>query len=195
MSSSSTPLPPDVAAVRKQRMNTDLISAFKRHVPPGTTPYVKGVGLYTHIEGFPSLETPLNPQPEFFPLCPLPPPGNQIQRSPLPPDIESLWEELCDVIQQEEQIVGQMELGLVELRKRYKGLDVPGGSHAPAREEGKRHATVANEKELSKHRSSDLVSSLTAGMQDVRMAVTEEHGRQLPKGTKIYGPDPRKLGR
>jgi len=98
-------------------------------------------------------------------------------------------------MQEEEQIVGQMELGLVELKKRYKGLDVSEGSHAPAREEGKRHATVANEKELPKRRSSDLVSSLTAGMQDVSMTVTEEHGRQLPKGTKIYAPDPRKLGR
>ncbi|KAF7448530.1 hypothetical protein Ptr902_03979 [Pyrenophora tritici-repentis] len=200
MTSSNNTIPPDVAAVRKHRMNGDLINAFKRHVPPGTTPYVTGIGLYTHVEGPPSPEVFLHPQPEFLPLFPAPPPS---QRTPLSPEIQSVWEELCEVMHEEKQIIGQMELSLVELRKRYEGLDVPEGSHAPTRGGETRvrglvrqdSTTIGNEKGLVRRRSSGLVSSLTTGMQDVSMTGTEERRRKLPQGTKIYAPDPRKQGR
>ncbi|CAA9963711.1 hypothetical protein PTMSG1_07071 [Pyrenophora teres f. maculata] len=200
MTSSNNTIPPDVAAVRKHRMNTDLINAFKRHVPAGTTPYITGIGLYTHVEGSPSPEVFLHPQPEFLPLRPAPPPS---QRTPLPPEIQIVWEELWDVMHEEERVIGQMELSLVKLQKRYKGLDVPEGSHAPTWDGETRDSgavrqdsmMVGNEKRLIRRQSSSLVSSLTAGMQDVSMGGMEERGRKLPQGTKIYAPDPRKQGR
>ncbi|PVI08665.1 hypothetical protein DM02DRAFT_621490 [Periconia macrospinosa] len=45
------PLPPDVAASRKNRLNGDLINLFKRpsQTPDAKQHSFKGVGLYTHV--------------------------------------------------------------------------------------------------------------------------------------------------
>ncbi|RMZ72808.1 hypothetical protein GMOD_00009857 [Pyrenophora seminiperda CCB06] len=172
MSTPNTPLPPDVAAVRNQRINSDLISAFKRPVPPDTTPYITGVGLYTHIERLPPQDAHAPSPPVFFPLDP-PPPRSQTQRSPLPPAIQNVWEELCAVMKEEEQSIGQMELGLVALKSRYESSDAPERSHPPV-EEGEvkgagRVVTAEKEPELLRRRSSGFVSGLTAGIRDVSM--------------------------
>jgi hypothetical protein len=125
---STFPLPPDVAAARKKRMNADLVSAMIRPCPPGANPSIKGIGLYTHIEG-PARASP-DPQgkdtqsePEFLPFKG--PAGNGAMGSQMSEEALKVWEELRDAVEEEETIIGKTELGLKELKKRYGGLEVP----------------------------------------------------------------------
>jgi hypothetical protein len=126
-------------------MNADLISAFKSPCPPGTTPYITGVGLYTHIEG-PALpnEQDLPPQPEFLPVRR--PAGSEDSGSLIDEDVRKLWSDLCNVIQDEDRVIGKTELGLKELTKRFEGFSVPEGSTTPVQfESGKEGDTVMQE--------------------------------------------------
>lgn len=131
---STMPLPSDVAAARKARMNADLIDAFKSTCPPGTTPYITGVGLYTHIEGAPPQsriypdENP-QPQPEFFPIRI--PEGRGNESSQPDEEVQKLWNEFELAIETEEEMIATTELGLKELRKRYRALPPPKDSRSP----------------------------------------------------------------
>ncbi|KAG9195430.1 hypothetical protein G6011_00551 [Alternaria panax] len=128
-----TPFTPEEVAARKARMNADLIEALKSPCPPGTTPYIIGIGLYTHVEGPPRAtlypdEKP-QPQQEFLPVRI---PKNGGSRVSQPDElVRNLWEQLEKAVEEEEEIVGKTELGLKELKKRYGGLDPPKNARPP----------------------------------------------------------------
>jgi hypothetical protein len=126
-----TVVPPDVAAVRKARMNADLIAMFKRPGFADTIPSVQGIGLYTHVQG-PARRPPwlhgkdVPPHPEFLPLG-----GPQKNQRPagmdsdLTEDMKHAWEEIKDALQKEERTLGNKSLSRDALQKRYGALDVP----------------------------------------------------------------------
>ncbi|KAF1829870.1 hypothetical protein BDW02DRAFT_465412, partial [Decorospora gaudefroyi] len=147
-------LPPDVAAVRKARMNADLIRMFKRPCPPETDPTIKGIGLYTHVEGPPKIplyphQKYLDPEPEFLPLeKPL---GSEGTSSQMSEDVRKLWEEVRDIIQAEEEAIGTTELGLKELKKRYGGFDAPETASVPAQQVVLQQQDAAMQEEIAVH--------------------------------------------
>lgn len=212
-----TPLASEEAAARKARMNADLIDAFKTPCPPGTTPYVTGIGLYTHVEGPPRAplyhgEKP-QPQQEFFPVRIPKHSGSRI--SQLDELVGKLWEQLEKAVEEEEEIVGKTELGLKELKKRYGGLDPPKNSRPPVQYIQQQHdglqkdtaaqggttAGAGNMNPPPYGRIQSLaggVASLAVRDEDVSMGGAEvERGRpQTTRSTTaFYGPDPRRQNR
>ncbi|KAI4666188.1 uncharacterized protein J4E88_010483 [Alternaria novae-zelandiae] len=218
---STTPLPPDVAAARKARMNADLIGAFKSTCPPGTTPHITGVGLYTHVEGAPP-HSPMypdenpQPQPEFFPIRIPESRGNESSQ----PDeeVQKLWNELELAVETEEELIATTELGLKELRKRYRALPPPKNSRSPV-QRGQQQQPEAMQGDTSaqggtttsagsmsapsaptKPRGQSLasvMSTLAVGNENTSKGGTEpERGRSTTTSTTgFYAPDPRRQGR
>jgi len=218
---STTPLPPDVAAARKARMNADLIGAFKSTCPPGTTPYTTGVGLYTHVESalpqspmYPD-ENP-QPQPKFFPIRI---PGGRGNESSQPDEeVQKLWNELELAVETEEELIATTELGLKELRKRYRALPPPKNSRSPVQRgqqqphmtQGDTAAQGAATKSAgsmsapsapTKPRGQSLasvMSTLAVGNESAgRGGIDVERGRTTTttSTTGFYAPDPRRQGR
>ena len=218
---STTPLPPDVAAARKARMNADLIGAFKSTCPPGTTPYITGIGLYTHVEGAPP-QSPMypdenpQPQPEFFPIRI--PEGRGNESSQPDEEVQKLWNELELAVETEEELIATTELGLKELRKRYRALPAPKNSRSPV-QRGQRQPDVTQEATAAQGgtttnagsmsassapanpRSQSLasvMSTLAVGNGNADRGGTEvERGRPTTttSTTGFYAPDPRRQGR
>ncbi|KAI4621540.1 hypothetical protein J4E80_003910 [Alternaria sp. BMP 0032] len=217
---STTPLPPDVAAARKARMNADLIGAFKSTCPPGTTPHITGVGLYTHVEGAPP-QSPMypdenpQPQPEFFPIRIPESRGNESSQ----PDeeVQKLWNELELAVETEEELIATTELGLKELRKRYRALPPPKNSRSPVQrgqqqsdvtqgDTAAQGGTTTSAGSMSapsaptKPRGQSLasvMSTLAVGNENTSKGGTEpERGRSTTTSTTgFYAPDPRRQGR
>jgi hypothetical protein len=182
---STFPLPPDVAAARKKRMNADLVSAMIRPCPPGANPSIKGIGLYTHIEG-PARASP-DPQgkdtqsePEFLPFKG--PAGNGAMGSQMSEEALKVWEELRDAVEEEEKVTmaedGAAQTGTTA---------APGNPIATAN--GRRPSLGA------------VMATLAAGNGDGATGGTEvERGRTTEVTTttrvfKSYAPDPRNRGR
>ncbi|KAF1944936.1 hypothetical protein EJ02DRAFT_452023 [Clathrospora elynae] len=219
-----TAIPPDVAAVRKTRMNADLISAFKQPCPPGSNSSVKGVGLYTHVEGSPKApwyphEKHTQLEPEFLPIDIRTRFGHWGLESKICEDVKKVWEEVRDVVQEEEELVGTTELGLNPLKKRYGGLDVPDSSRprsgdqelqvalqhqdAAMQEEitvQDRTAQSGNVGESSGARDPPIaveLAQMRRGNQDVVMGGTETGSISTTKNGNVYHKDldPRLKGR
>jgi hypothetical protein len=218
----SLPLPPETTAARKARMNAELISAFKRPCPLDTNPSIKGIGLYTHVEG-PAIASPAplgkdaQLEPEFLPLVNLT--GSGALATQMSGERRKVWEELRDAVAEEEVIIGETELGLKELRKRYGGLDAPVSSrgqgkkavtqqqHTVGSEDGEvtdgATATPGNKNSTTNGRRPSLgpvMASLAVGNGDVAMGGTEPERGRTTEGTgttpaTFYAPDPRKQGR
>ena len=217
----SFPLSPSTADARNTRMETDLISLFKRPCPSGTNPSIKGIGLYTHVEGPAGaspdpLGTPLQSEPVFLPLKKLTGSGTMV--APMREDIHKVWEELRDAVVEEGFRIGKTELGLEELKKRYGGLDAPSVSRArkklvkrqqneASQEEGEirdgtasafgRANSVANGRRPSLEA---VMDTLSAKSRDMAMGGTEpDRGRTTEvtstTSATFYAPDPRKQGR
>ncbi|KAH7073448.1 hypothetical protein BKA63DRAFT_33158 [Paraphoma chrysanthemicola] len=128
------PLPPDVEAARKQRINLDLISALKLPCPSNTAASIQGIGLYTHVaapaQTLPSQHGQLvnkAPEPVFVPI------GGQQRISRLknvaPPRISNevveLYKKLQRELHVEEKHFGHGGVNMDRLKERYGGLDVP----------------------------------------------------------------------
>ncbi|KAL6708277.1 hypothetical protein ACN47E_003201 [Coniothyrium glycines] len=116
----TSPVPLDVAAVRKDRMNRELITMFQRPCPPNTVPALQGLGLYTHIEGS-------DGTPQFLPTKS----DTKAQdiadfEREATEEIKSVWSELNEAVRSEERILGSRRLSPEELKRRYEGLDDPG---------------------------------------------------------------------
>ncbi|KAI4706172.1 hypothetical protein J4E89_009226 [Alternaria sp. Ai002NY15] len=218
---STTPLPPDVAEARKARMNADLIGAFKSTCPPGTTPYITGVGLYTHVEGAPP-QSPMypdenpQPQPEFFPIRI--PEGRGNESSQPDEEVQKLWNELELAVETEEELIATTELGLKELRKRYRALPPPKNSRSPV-QRGQQLPDVTQEDTAAQGGTTTSVGSMSApsaptkprgqslasvmstlavGNENTSKGGTEpERGRPTAttSTTGFYAPDPRRQGR
>ncbi|KAL1795752.1 hypothetical protein ACET3X_005976 [Alternaria dauci] len=213
-----TPLTPEEAAARKARMNADLIDAFRSPCPPGTTPYVTGIGLYTHVEGPP--QAPLypgeepQPQQEFFPVRIPKNSGSRV--SPLDELVEKLWEHLVRAVEEEEGIIGKTELGLKELKKRYGGLDPPENSRLPGHHiQQQQHdglqedaatqgSTTTGAGNMNPPPNANIqslaggVASLAVRNEHVSMrgAEADQNRPQITQSTTaFYGPDPRRQNR
>jgi hypothetical protein len=198
-------------------MNADLIDAFKSPCPPGATPHVTGIGLYTHVEGpprallYPDEKPQL--QQEFLPVRI--PRSSGSRRSQPEGLVEKLWEQLEKTIEEEEEIIGKTELGLNELRKRYGGLDPPKNSRPPVRfvqyqhdgtqrdtaAQGGTKIDVGNMNPPANDSIQSLAgrsASLVVENEDVDMGGTEVE-RGMPQTTcsttSFYGSDPRRQNR
>ncbi len=217
-STSITPLPPDVAAARKARMNADLINSLKSTCPPGETPYITGVGLYTHVEG-PPPRAPLYPgeipqsQPAFLPVQT--PRDGKSRGSQSDEPVTKLWKELKVAVEEEQETARQIELGINVLMKRFGGLPPPKHSQSPvqylqqqrdgvqgdAEAQASTTTSAANMNAPANGRSQSLagvMASLTVGNKDVGKAGTEVERVMLPptaSTTGFYAPDPRRQGR
>ncbi|KAH7089995.1 hypothetical protein FB567DRAFT_316072 [Paraphoma chrysanthemicola] len=128
------PLPPDVEAARKQRINLDLISALKLPCPSNTTASIQGIGLYTHAAP-PAQTSPskhgqnvnLAPEPVFVPIG-----GTQRLsrlKNAVPPrisnEVADLYKKLQQEMHAEEKHFGHGGVSMDKLKERYGGLDVP----------------------------------------------------------------------
>jgi hypothetical protein len=185
-------------------MNADLISIFKRTCPPGAASSIKGIGLYTHIEGSATLSPDGQhsmKQPEFLPI-------NNTHRSEelrdsISEDIKEVWEQLQRVVQQEEELIGKAEFGLPILKKRYGGFDAPDSSLP-------QHAHQAALRDLDTAMQEDIagqdeawtdarrpslksaLANLDMGNRDVEMGGTEPEARKKSIGhAEFYREDPR----
>lgn len=201
--------PTDVAEMRKARMNSDLISAFKSTSYPGIKPYITGVGLYTHIEGPSKLpkspqEETLPSQPRFVPIQRLA--GSEESGSKLPEKVRNVWEDLRDIIKAEEKVVGKFELRLEHLTQRYEGLPVPDSSVLLASSEREdalmpwnqpiRRDALIDEGLMALdstiHRASEVAGENVIENVVTMQGAEAEIGRRIPSSTQIYGPDPRR---
>jgi hypothetical protein len=216
-STSITPLPPDVADARKARMNADLIDAFKQPCPPDTTPYVTGIGLYTHVEG--PLRAPQysgenpQPEPEFLPIRI---PESRRKPSSQPDEaVAKLWKEVEAAVKTEEKAIGTTVPGFNELRKRHGALPPPKNSKSPVdrvqrQTDGMQGATATQNgtttsvgnmgapTNLRSHSLSGVLATLAAGNENAGGGSTDaEQARSLTtvSTTGFYAPDPRRQGR
>ena len=126
-----SPLLPDVATSRKNRINNELVVLFKRSCPLNSNPVAKGIGLYTHVDGqnkipqFPH-ERYLKHDPTFLPIGG---PRRVGRRAGLEAqvsnEIQGLWRELKDAVEEVGKDTGTAKFSAEELKERHGGLDVP----------------------------------------------------------------------
>jgi hypothetical protein len=127
------PLPPDVDAARKARINRDLVNHLKRPCPKNSTPSVQGIGLYTHVAGPPAKApqfphekyTQKAPDPMFLPIGG---PGKILKdRSTLETqtseEMKRVWKEIYEAIHEEEKHVSHGGMNADQLKERYGALD------------------------------------------------------------------------
>jgi hypothetical protein len=137
------PLPPDVEAARKQRINLDLIGALKHPCPPNTVASIQGIGLYTHIAA-PS-QAPLLPHEKHVKTTPDPvflpvggPRGTQRPYNVVQPQasnqVKEIYHQLQQEMDEEEKHLGRGDASMDSLKKRYGCLDVPEGATTAQKE-------------------------------------------------------------
>jgi hypothetical protein len=184
-------------------MNADLISIFKRPCPPGAASSIKGIGLFTHIEGPPT--SPSNgqhpeKQPEFLPI-------NNISstsdlKEPISEDIKEVWEQLQSVVQEEEQLIGKTEFSIAFLKKRYGGFDAPDSlllqhAHQAALrdQDTAMQEDIAGQDEMRtdarRESLKGALANLVMSNRDVAMGGTEPERRKSTGHAEFYGEDPR----
>ena len=106
------PLPPDVQAARKARINSDIIELCSKPTGVHTTPTARGIGLYTHVAGPKTANR--NPHHHFadrddgeVALLPLGGPRKAAPSKPREPpykELAALYKELQDAVKAEEKI-------------------------------------------------------------------------------------------
>ena len=127
----ASPLPPDVAAARKHRINSELVVLFKRPCPPNSNPTAKGIGLYTHVEA--PAKTPQFPHERYVKSDPVFLPIGGARRvgrtgilgAQMSDEIRQVWKDLRDAVDEEEKVTGNAGSSAEDLKERYGGLDVP----------------------------------------------------------------------
>ncbi|KAH9882995.1 hypothetical protein J1614_000361 [Plenodomus biglobosus] len=119
------------ADIGRKRMNLQLLDMLKRPAPRNAPTSVRGIGLYTHVEG--ATEPPRFPheratkgEPEFLPIGG---PKSIFRKgdrvSPLDEDVAKLWNEVQNTLQKEGQFYKHSKLSPDDLKQRYAALDVP----------------------------------------------------------------------
>jgi hypothetical protein len=139
--STVAPLPPDIASSRKERINNDLLTFFKRTaaIRPSSShstanpPYLRGIGLYTHAEIPPPPIESLFPHQRFVQpvpetkFIPLGGPGRRARKDAfqpeLPDDVKALYGKLKDVVTREERDTSKPYQ--TDLRQKYGVLGLP----------------------------------------------------------------------
>ena len=105
------PLPPDVQAMRKARINTDIIKLCSQPIPVNSQPTARGIGLYTHVAGPKTAKR--NPHHYFadrddgeVALLPLGGPGKIVPsklREPPHKEVTAIYKMLQDAVKAEEK--------------------------------------------------------------------------------------------
>jgi hypothetical protein len=134
---SPEPLPPDVAAARKTRINMDLIEIFNIPCPPGTIASTQGIGLYTHVAG-PPPPAPKYPHEKYKKVDPvfLPIGGPIVFKRagpigvPIDEAVKKTWREVEAAVVEEEKHIGQGDTSIEQLKTRYGALEVPSGDRS-----------------------------------------------------------------
>lgn len=126
-------LPDDVPAARKRRINNEMIEAARRPCPPDTKPGLQGIGLYTHVAGTvaSSLVDKSETAPKFISISSEGGPqyGARLEGL-ISPEVQAVFRELRDAIDEEEQIIGHKSMTVEQLSIRYTSLPTPGGNHS-----------------------------------------------------------------
>jgi hypothetical protein len=126
------PLPPDVAAARKARINQDLIEIFNMPCPPGTIASAQGIGLYTHVLG-PPPPAPKYPHEKYKKVDPvfLPIGGPIVFKkaggvgAPIDEAVNNVWKQIEAAVVEEEKHASQGGTAIEHLKERYDALEVP----------------------------------------------------------------------
>jgi len=139
--STTTSLPPDVASSRQSRINQDILAYFKRpasrrNSTPSNTepPFLKGIGVYTHIEVAPAPPESLFPHQRFAQPAPriefLPLGGfGQASRkgalkADLPEDVKTMYSAVKGVVLWAEREARKPDQP--DPRDKFGGLGLPG---------------------------------------------------------------------
>lgn len=119
------------ADISRRSMNLQLLDMLKRPAPRHAPTSVRGIGLYTHVEGatkpprFPR-ERATKGEPELLPIGG---PKSIVRKgdrvSPLDEDVAKLWNEVQNTVQKEVHFCKQSRLSPDGLKQRYAALDVP----------------------------------------------------------------------
>jgi hypothetical protein len=127
---STTFLPSDVEAARKERINNELVALFRLPCPAKATASVQGIGSYTHTSatvrsGGTATRGPL--RPEFLPIGG----PNRVLKgkdeleAPLSEELQQLWKQIEAAVNEEEKFFGEAGMSEEQLNERYGALKVP----------------------------------------------------------------------
>lgn len=187
-------LPPDVDAARKNRINSDLINIFRFPCPPETVASMQGIGLYTH-HGVPQLPPSQSPHeqmkatnPKFLPIG-----GERRMKrgvaieARISPQVKNVWSEIMQVVNKEEQNLGNLDVDFEQLKERYGALPKPHATGTP--QAGFESNPEPHPQQLSGEVRDINRGSLTGGINEERRAsigasktVVEYHEDRDPRG-------------
>jgi hypothetical protein len=159
------PLPPDVQAMRKARINTDIIKLCSKPISVYLQPTAHGIGLYTHVAGPKTAKR--NPHHYFadkddgeVALLPLGGPGKIVPsklREPPPKEVTAIYKVLQDAVKAEEKIWDDQraaadargdavdeayKMPLDTLKKKYGDVNTP--IPESAHQDKRRHSEVSS---------------------------------------------------
>jgi hypothetical protein len=124
------PLPPDVEAARKDRVNNEMVALFRQPCPAKRTASIQGIGLYTHASGImlvngTTTRRPL--RPEFLPIGGPNKilPGKSELAAPLSEELQQSWKQMEATVNEEENLIGEADLNEEQLRERYGAMNAP----------------------------------------------------------------------
>ncbi|KAF2633259.1 hypothetical protein BU25DRAFT_405180 [Macroventuria anomochaeta] len=167
---SAEPLPPDVQAARKARINSDIIKLCSKPIPLYSHPTAHGIGLYTHVAGTKTVAR--NPHSAFadkrdgeVALLPLGGPKKIVPsklHEPPNKELAAIYKELQDAVKAEEKIWSDMRVAADErgeapndayrmsldtLKKKYGDVNAPPPESAMSQRDSKqqdkrRHSEV-----------------------------------------------------
>jgi hypothetical protein len=165
------PLPPDVEAARKARINREMIELFR--LPAKGAASIHGIGLYTHAAAPQSTDaSKQTPAPVFLPVGG----HNRVLKdvgeidAPIDEDVRRVWEDLREAVNEEERHVGRGDMSAEKLKERYGAIGVPEGSTEPAQN---LHIQQQLEQAFEYLRR---LKQATALSRDVAMGGTDEDG-------------------
>jgi len=134
----SEPLPPDVDAARKARINSELIEVFRRPCPADATPSIQGIGLYTHVAG-PPAPALVFPHMKYMQKASNPvflqiggPAGiskeGNVLEAPISDDVKRAWKDVQEAVDREKAHLAHTDLDVDSLKERYGALDKNAGA-------------------------------------------------------------------
>jgi hypothetical protein len=193
------PLPLDVEEARKARVNRDLINLLNAPAKSNGPTTIQGIGLYTHVAAPKSAESEKPSNPVFLPIG-----GPNRLRMPTdalePPmgeEVMKVWEELEAAVDEEGKHMGQNDMALEELKKRYGVVDMPekstdatNGTSVSAETVHTPHTQAQFQRALEYLRK---LSSVAAASKDTTMGGTNEEHKEATRGNMYHEDrDPRK---
>jgi hypothetical protein len=127
---SAEPLPPDVEAARKDRVNNEMVALFRQPCPAKSTASIQGIGLYTHASATALVNgtTTRRPlRPEFLPIGGPNKvlPGRNELDAPNSKELQQSWKLMEATVNEEEKLIGEAGLNEEQLRERYGALNAP----------------------------------------------------------------------